>query len=83
MSEVPYMKTADAPGALEKQIEDLREEMSKLRRKAEESSSAMIDLAREHPKGTSGVLLAVATVGFLMGLACGSAQSARRSRYWS
>ena len=82
MSDAPYMKTADEPGTLERQIEDIKDEIAKLKREALESSSAMIDFARDHPKGTSSVLVAVGAVGFLLGLACGSAQSDRRSRYW-
>ena len=82
MSDAPYMKTADEPGTLERQIEDIKDEIAKLRHQASKSSSAMLGLARDHPKGTSGVLLGVAAVGFLLGLACGSAQSGRRSRHW-
>lgn len=81
MPQTPHMKTADAPGTLEKGIEDLRDEISKLSREAERSSAAMLDLAREHPKGTSGVLVAVGAVGFLLGFACGAAQSADRRWY--
>lgn len=82
MADAPYMKTADKPGTLEKQIEDLRDEVARLRDEAAESYSAMIGVAREHPKGTSTVLLAVGAAGFLLGLACGAAQSSHRSRYW-
>ena len=82
MSDAPYMKTADEPGTLERQIEELRDEVARIRREAARSSSAMIDLARKHPKGTSSVLLVVAATGFLLGLACGSAQSGRHSRHW-
>ncbi len=82
MSETPYMKTADTPGTLEKGMEDLREEISRLRLEAEKSSSAMLDVAREHPKGTSGVLLAVGAVGFFLGLACGAAQGSSSRRWY-
>ncbi len=82
MSDAPYMKTADRPGTLERQIEDLKDEVEKLRREAEQSSSAMIGLAREHPRGTSSVLLATGALGFLLGLAWGSARSGGRSGYW-
>lgn len=81
MSDTPYMKTADAPGTLEKGIEDLRDEISRLRGQAEKSSAAMYDVAMEHPKGTSGVLLAVGAVGFLLGFACAAAQASNRSWY--
>jgi len=83
MADTPYMKTADTPGLLEKQIEDLKEEVARLSRRAEASSSAMLDVAREHPTGTSGVLAAVGVIGFAIGwLACSAGRDSGRSRYW-
>lgn len=82
MPEMPHMKTADAPGMLEKGIEDLRDEISRLSREAERSSAAMLDLAKEHPRGASGVLAAAGAIGFLVGFACGAAQAAGQRRHW-